>query len=240
MSQATIRSLVRETAVYGVSGVLARSMGLLLLPVFSNFLPPEQFGHLSLTYVLAGLFQLLFVFGMGSSLVRYLIGAENKPLIFSTHFWPLFTVATCGSLAVCLGAGSMASVYFAESLPGDSQMIRLMAAILWLDAVNILPYSLLRAEKRPFTYLAAILLSVSVYGGLVVYFLAFRSMDMTGVLLANAAGSGAVLLFFLPILKKHIRPAFNPELFRIYFAFGFPIIFSSMGKVLLDLAGRWI
>ena len=33
---------------------------------------------------------------------------------------------------------------------------------------------------------------------------------------------------------------FDSTLFRIYFAFGFPLVFSSLGKVLLDLADRWI
>ncbi|HUU26332.1 MAG TPA: oligosaccharide flippase family protein [archaeon] len=240
MSPVTIRSLVRETAVYGISGVMARSMGLLLLPVLVNFLSPEQFGHLKLTYLLVGLFQLIFVFGMGNSLVRYLIGAEDKQEIFSTHFWPLLAVSGCGSLAVWQGAETLAPIYFHESLPGDSLIIKLAAGVLWLDALNTLPYSLLRAEKRPFAYLAGITLSILVYGALVIYFLAFRKMGMNGVLLANVAGSGAVVLFFLPVFKNYLRLRFSSKLFGIYFAFGFPLIFSGLGKTLLDLADRWI
>ena len=240
MSPVSIRSLVRETAVYGISGVLARSMGLLLLPVLSNFLPLDQFGHLTLTFVLIGLIQLFLVFGMGNSLVRHLIGAENKKAVFSSHFWPLFAVSTSGSLAVFLSAESIARYYFAEPLPGDSQMIRLAAVILWLDALNILPYSLLRALNRPFTYLAGILLSAVVYAALVVYLLAFRDSGMTGVLTANVIGSTAVFLFFTPLLKKFLRPVFDKKAFRVYFAFGFPIIFSSLGKILIDMSGRWL
>jgi len=240
MSPASIRSLVRETAVYGISGVLARSMGLLLLPVLSNFLPLDQFGHLTLTFVLIGLIQLFLVFGMGNSLVRHLIGAQNKKLVFSSHFWPLFTVSASGSLAVFLCSKDIARYYFAAPLPGDAQMIRLAAVILWLDALNILPYSLLRALNRPFTYLAGILLSATVYAALVVYLLAFRDLGMTGVLYANAIGSAAVFLFFTPLMKKFLRPVFDREAFRTYFVFGFPIIFSSLGKILIDMSGRWI
>jgi len=215
-------------------------MGLLLLPVLSNFLPLDQFGHLTLTFVLIGLIQLFFVFGMGNSLVRHLIGAENKKAVFSSHFWPLFAVSTSGSLAVFLFAQNIARYYFAEPLPGDSQMIRLAAVILWLDALNILPYSLLRVLNRPFTYLAGILLSATVYAALVVYLLAFRDFGMTGVLTANVTGSAAVFLFLTPLLKRFLRPVFDKKAFRIYFAFGFPIIFSSLGKILIDMSGRWI
>ncbi|HLA41622.1 MAG TPA: polysaccharide biosynthesis C-terminal domain-containing protein, partial [Candidatus Glassbacteria bacterium] len=56
----------------------------------------------------------------------------------------------------------------------------------------------------------------------------------------NAAGSGAVFIFFVPVLLRYLRPVFSRKLFGIYFAFGFPIIFSSLGKNLLDLADRWI
>jgi len=63
---------------------------------------------------------------------------------------------------------------------------------------------------------------------------------MTGVLAANAIGSGVVSLLFLPLFGRYVRPVFDLKLFRIYFAFGFPIIFSSLGKVLLDMADKWI
>jgi len=240
MAPASIRSLVRETAVYGISGVLARSMGLLLLPVLSNFLPLDQFGHLTLSFVLIGFILLFLVFGMGNSLVRHLIGARNKEMVFSSHYWPLFAVSTSGALAVFFNAESIARYYFAEPLPGDAQMIRLAAGILWLDALNILPYSLLRALNRPFLYLGGMLLSATVYAAFVVYLLAFRHYGMTGVLCANLFGSASVFLFFTPLLKKFLRPAFDSKAFRIYFAFGFPIIFSSLGKVLIDMSGRWI
>jgi len=213
-------------------------MGLLLLPVLSNFLPLDQFGHLTLTFVLIGLIQLFLVFGMGNSLVRHLIGAQNKKLVFSSHFWPLFAVSTSGSLVVFLGAESIAGYYFAEPLPGDAQMIRLAGLILWFDALNILPYSLLRALNRPFTYLAGILLSAMVYAALVVYLLAFQGFSMTGVLIANAVGSAAVFLFFTPLFKNFLRPVFDRNAFRTYFAFGFPIIFSALGKILIDMSGR--
>ena len=53
-------------------------------------------------------------------------------------------------------------------------------------------------------------------------------------------GSASVFLFFIPLLKKFLRPAFDSKAFRIYFAFGFPIIFSSLGKILNDMSGRWL
>ena len=240
MTTASIRSLVRETAIYGISSVIARSMGLILLPVLTNLLLPEEFGHLKLAYTLVALLQLFFIFGMGNSLVRHLIGAEDKAEIFSTHFWPLLTVSSVGAVAVWLGADSIAAGYFAEPLPGDAQIVRLAALLLWLDAVITPVYSYLRAENRPFLFMAGILSSIVVYGVLAVYLLAWRSMGMTGVFTANIAGSATVLLLYLPIFFKMIRPVFNRSSFAVYFAFGFPIIFSSLGKIVLDMAARII
>ncbi|HLA40990.1 MAG TPA: oligosaccharide flippase family protein, partial [Candidatus Glassbacteria bacterium] len=171
MASVTIRSLVKETAIYGISGVLARSLGLLLLPVLSNLLPLDQFGHYKLTYVLIGLLQLFLVFGMGNSLVRYLIGAEDEAAVFSSHFWPILAVATLGCLAIFSGAAGIASVYFAKPLPGDALMIRLAALVVWFDTLNTLPYSLLRAKSKPILYTLAILFSAAIYAGLVVFLL---------------------------------------------------------------------
>ena len=235
MTTVSIRSLVRETAVYGISSVIARSMGLILLPVLT-----EEFGHLKLTYTLEAFLQLFFIFGMGNSLVRHLIGASRKAEMFSTHFWPLLAVSTLGAAAVYLGADFIAGGYFAEPLPDDPQLVRLTAVLLWLDAINTLSYSYLRAQNRPFLFMAGILSSISVYGFLVVYLLAWQSMGMAGVLTANIAGSATVLLIYLPIFFKMLRPVFDRKSFAVYFAFGFPIIFSSLGKIVLDMSARII
>jgi len=240
MTTVSIRSLVRETAIYGISSVIARSMGLILLPVLTNLLLPEEFGHLKLAYTLVALLQLFFIFGMGNSLVRHLIDAEHKSETFSTHFWPLLSVSSLGAAAVWLGADSIAAAYFAEPLPGDAALVRLAAALLWLDAVNTLAYSYLRAENRPFLFMAGILSSIIVYGALAIYLLAWRSMGMTGVLTANIAGSATALVLYLPIFCKLLRPVFNRASFAVYFTFGFPIIFSSLGKIILDMAARII
>ncbi|MBN2289155.1 MAG: oligosaccharide flippase family protein [Candidatus Glassbacteria bacterium] len=240
MATPSIRSLVRETAVYGMSTVIARSMGLILLPVLTNLLLPEEYGHLKLTYTLVAFLQLFFIFGMGSSLVRYLIGAKDKVEMFSTHFWPLLAVSTVGAVAVWLGAEPIAAAYFAEPLPGDSSLVALAGALLWLDSVNTLAYSYLRAENRPFMFMAGILSSIAVYGTLAVYLLAWRSAGMSGVLAANIAGSATAVIIFLPIFLRMLRPVFNRKAFTVYFSFGFPIIFSGLGKIVLDMAARII
>ncbi len=240
MTAASIRSLIKETAIYGISGVIGRSMGLILLPVLSNLLPPEQFGHYKLAYVLVGLLQLVLMFGMGNSLVRYLIDSTDDRRVFSSHFWPLIVVSTAGCAIIYSFAPEVAASYFSQTLPGDTMLIRLAAVVIWLETVNILPYSLLRAKQKPFAYSGALLLSVAVYGALVVYFLGVRKTGMTGVLAANAISSGVVSLLFIPLFVRYVRPILDSKLFRIYFAFGFPIIFSSLGKVLLDMADKWI
>lgn len=240
MSAPRIRSLLRDTALYGIPGVVSRSMGLLLLPVLTNVLPPDRFGNLKLTYVLIGPILLFMVFGMGTSLVRHLIGVENKAEVFSTHFWPLFWVSSIGSSLVALFSGPIAKIYFSQSLPGDELMIRLAALILWLDAMTTLPFSLLRAENRPWMYLSGMLVSTLVYAILVFVLLGWAGWGVEGVLTANAAGSAASFLLFIPVFKRYLKIGFDRKAFAVYFAFGFPIIFSSLGKTVLDLADRLI
>ena len=108
MSAASIRSLVKDSVIYGVSGVIGRSMGLILLPVLTNILTPTQLVHYRNTYALIGLLQLVLMFGMGNSLVRYLIDAEDDSRVFSSHFWPLITVSTLGSIVLFLSAPRLA------------------------------------------------------------------------------------------------------------------------------------
>ena len=240
MSKTTISSLISETAVYGVTAVISRSLTLLLLPVLTNLLPPQEYGHLRLAFLLISILQIFFVFGMGTSLIRHYLDSKDSKDVFNTHFWPLFIVSSVGAVIIYLLSEKIAAVYFAEPIPSDTVLIRYSAAILWLDALNMITFSYLRAKGKPFTYLIGTLSSVIVYFALVIYLLAFREYGLEGVLIANCAGSATTFVLFLPLLIVNVRPRFNRVMFPVYMAFGVPIIFSSLGKSLLDFADRWL
>ena len=236
----TISSLISETAVYGVTAVISRSLTLLLLPVLTNLLPPQEYGHLRLAFLLISILQIFFVFGMGTSLIRHYLDSKDIKAVFNTHFWPLFVTSSIGAAAIYLLSDKIAGVYFAEHIPSDAVLIRYSAIILWLDAINLITFSYLRAKGKPFTYLIGTLCSVIVYFGLVIYLLAFREYGLEGVLIANCAGSATTFVIFIPLLIANVRFRFDRAMFPVYLAFGLPIIFSSLGKSLLDFSDRWI
>src|SRR4051812_33740080 len=99
---------VKDGAVYGLSMVLARSIGLILLPILTRYLSPADYGTIELLAVAYAFLHLVLPLEVVQGMVR-LQADENDPIrkagYASTAFW--FTASVFGGFTVlaCIFSG---------------------------------------------------------------------------------------------------------------------------------------
>src|ERR1019366_987872 len=101
-----LHTAVRHSAIYGFGTVLAKVVGFAMLPFYTHYLKPVDYGVLEILDLSMSLFGMVFNMGIAASLLRYYAAAQSptdKQRVVSTAF--LFTVATGG---VAMLASSLA------------------------------------------------------------------------------------------------------------------------------------
>ena len=232
------KSLAKDTAIYGLSSIVGRFLNYLLVPLYTHYMPKESgdYGISTNIYAYTALFLVLLTFGMETTLFRYANDEKEKPdTVFSTA---IGTVAALTALFLVLVFGFMGPISQSLGYADHPEYLQMMAVVVALDALQALPFSYLRFQKRPIRFAALKLLFIVLNIGLnLLYFVVLGKTSVYYVFLINLLCTGFVTLFFVPDLLR-IRWHFDPRLLRRMLSYSWPILVLGIAGILNQVADK--
>jgi O-antigen/teichoic acid export membrane protein len=241
----SIRRLVRHSAVYGLGHILSRSVGFILLPLYTNVFTTEGFGVAGLAITWLTLFTLLYSYGLDAGFMRFYIlagEAGERRAIFATSLATLTLSSLALSLLLCQYAPVLAGLFFgagAHSAGIDLVLIiRLLAGILFCDTAAFIPLLVLRADEKPWLYIAIKAGTGLVYLAANLLFILHWRMGVEGLFIAHFTASALTLLAVVPIIVRTGLGHFSAGWLKKLLGFGLPFLPTGMAIALLDSADR--
>lgn len=142
------KSLFKQTAIYGLATVLPRMFSFILVPLYTDpkVLNVEEYGEVSIIFSWLVFFNVILSYGMETSFFRFFSKEDHKNVV-STSTISLFWSSIAFLIIALLGRN-----YLAKASNIEVEYIVYTIWILVLDALVIIPFSKLRAEKRPVFY----------------------------------------------------------------------------------------
>jgi len=144
-------SLLTDTATYGVGGMLANLVGFLLLPLYTRYLSPTDFGLLTLLQVIVAVFEPIANLGVANALFRRLNQAQDeaeRELVAGTAaLSSLVTSLAFLGLSVAF-ASQVSNVVLGRSTSSDVLFVKLTLINAALTAIATIPQFTLRAQRR--------------------------------------------------------------------------------------------
>ena len=93
--QKEIISLSKNTLIYGLGHILARAVTFLLLPLYTNVFSPDEYGIISLAYVLMGFMSVVMHYGLDAALMkRYVQSDLAEKTIYFSSAWISFFISS--------------------------------------------------------------------------------------------------------------------------------------------------
>ena len=69
----SLKTLGKESLIYGIGHVMARMVTFLLLPLYTHVFTPEEYGAISLAYAFIGFALIFYKYGMDTALMKYAV-----------------------------------------------------------------------------------------------------------------------------------------------------------------------
>ena len=237
---ANLKSLAKDTAIYGLSSIVGRFLNYLLVPLYTHYMPKDSgdYGISTNIYAYTALILVLLTFGMETTLFRFANDDRfRSDTVFSTAF------ATVGSLTavfLLLIFGFIGPVSIALGYAAHPDYLLMMAVVVALDAIQALPFSYLRYQKRALRFASLkmlfILLNIAMN---VIYFVLLGKTSVFYVFLINLLCTGLITLFFIPDLFR-IRWRFDGRLLRQMLSYSWPILILGIAGILNQVADKII
>lgn len=235
----SLRKLSGDSLVYGFGQVSGKAVNLLLVPVLTRALVPQQYGVADLVISYSASALLVLVFGMDGALARFFYeqdGRESRVRMVSSSF--LFRLATGGALAVLLAL--FAEPLAARLLGGAvyAKYLRIGAVALPCTLFTLFANDVLRVTFQPWKFIALNVTQTLLVGGLTLWFVLGRHLGVAGALYGKLFGDAAAALLGLVLCRHHLRPLLDTAILRRMLAYGLPLVPVSIAYAVIGFVDR--
>ena len=237
-----LKNTAKHTLVYGLGGILQRSIGFLLLPIYLRYLTPYDYGILALLDVISLLFGSLILQGLPTALFRsfsydYLgISSEQKEAVGTAYLYLLISPLIFYGL-LFFTAPHISSVVFKES--DHVLLVRLIFLTGFFGASSNIPFVVMRAKLQ-----SKLLVTISVVRCLInisfnIYFVVFMQMRVEGIVWGNLLTAVFMFLLSPALLHGNIlwKIAFNK--LKNMLLFGWPLMPGAIAMWILASTDRY-
>ncbi len=247
-----LKSLVTQTAIYGMSTILVRVLNYLLAPLHTRvFTDQADYGIISEMYAYVTFINVICMFGMETAFFRFAAKSEGHPIarVFgSAQVFLFFTTAVITG-ALLFNASDIAS---GLGYAGKSSYVMYFALIIAFDTLVNIPFARLRLEGRPWRYFFIKLTNIGINILCNAFFLLpalLKKPDMFSaigftyqpehgiayVFIANVIASAVTFCLFLPSM---VRLSFDRQIFTQMLRYGAPLIIIGLAGMINETLDR--
>lgn len=237
----SLQKLGKDTLVYGLGTVLSRAASFIMLPIYTRYLTPADYGVLELLQLTLDVTSILLSAGVTSGVLRFYFkadGQKERLEIVSTAFLLLAGLNLVGSVALGLSAPWVAEIVLDRA--GQGALVRIAAVTFFFEAFVIVPMLLIQARQRPRLYVMASLSKLLLQLGLNIWLVVGLRMGVEGVLLSSLAANvlvgGALVIWMFRITGLRYTRSAMRSLRR----YGIPYQLVSAGTFVLTFGDRLV
>jgi len=252
-----LKKLASQSAIYGISSILGKTINFLLIPLYTGYLAKEDLGSFTMIYALIAFLNVIFTFGMETTYFRFATG-KGLPadrVYYNTQSLVGLIALTLGS-SIYLLSGTLADLL---NYPGKEHLFKWVALILTIDAFLAIPYAKLRMEGKALAFAMIKLLNIVLNVGLNLLFIVVAyhiymedwlpslspwistvyqpEWGVDYILLANVIANALIL----PVIWYHSRPIkvrLERSILKPMWFYAYPLMFMGLAGVINEVFSR--
>ena len=253
---AGLKSLAKDTAVYGLSSILGRFLNYLLVPLYTAVLSAASggYGVVANVYAYTALILVLLTFGMETGFFRFANKKEGDSQ--QVYANALLFVGGLSLLFWILGMTFLGPIAGFMEYPDHRDYIAMMMTVVAMDSFQCIPFAYLRYKKRPIKFAGIKLLNIAGNIALNLFFLLLCPWLMKHapstvdwfydpdyqvgyIFVSNLMMSSLQLLFFIPEFRG-FKYRIDPKLMKEMVGYSFPILIFGLVGILNQTIDKMI
>ena len=232
-----MKSLAKDTAIYGLSSIIGKFLNYLLVPLYTYALArTADYGIVTNIYAWTALLLVLLTYGMETGFFRFANREDfDARTVYKTSYLTLLGSSALFTLLVIIFHQPIANVL---GYPDHAEFVEMMFATVAIDAFACIPFAYLRYQKRPIVFAALKLLFVLLNIGFNILFLVILGKnDVFYVFLSNILATGIQTLCLLPLtMPKGGR--FDGQVLRAMLRYSLPLLVLGVAGIMNQTLDR--
>lgn len=245
-----LKKLFKQTAIYGLATVLPRMLNVILVPLYTDVMPPGAYGQVIVIFSYFAIFNVFLAYGMETAFFRFYKEADQRKKVVTTS---LISIMATTFLVLVIGLPFRSELADLFSIP--RAYMGYFFGILALDALVIVPFAWLRANEKPTRYAIIKILNVAINLGLNLFFLLLLpklaqlaeggiwnrlyqpNFEISYILISLLIASAVTLLLMIRVYLR--RPYFfDLNLWKRMIVYAMPVLVSGVAFTINEVLDK--
>lgn len=238
MSQA--KKMAKHSSIYAIGNISRQLVGFLMLPVYTRYLSPADYGVIGLLMFSISLIELFFGARMGQALPKFYYqekAPEQKQLVISSALLLTVGISIIPTALLIIASDTTSALLF------DNQQFSL---IVGLFAILILTHALesyslvyIRIQQRPWLFISINLAKLTMQLSMNIYLVVYQEMGILGVAISNVSSSivFAVILGTFTLYKTGL--GFQSKTAISMLSFCWPLWIAGIAALYIGSSNRY-
>ena len=232
--------LGKHSAIYGLGGLVQRILAVLLLPVYTRYLTPADYGTVETLVALTTVLVITLRLGITNAFMRFYFDSPDpahRRLVLRTSFWFTMGAATVGLVLGLLFSREISILLFDSS--DDVELVAAAFVGLWAQMNYEQLTSLFRVEERSVAYVIASLVNVGITIAATLLLVIRYDAGPLGVIVGSFTGTLLVYAGLIGYRREQLGLQFDRALLREMNRFGIPLVPSAVFLWITNFSDRF-
>ena len=249
-----LKQLAGQTAIYGLSSIVGRLLNYLLVPLYTRYFIPAEYGVVTELYAYVAFLVIILTYGLETAFFRFSQKKYDKDLVYSTS---LISLIISSILFVFIMISSQQTIANWLEYPQNPEYVMWFALIIGLDAVSSISFAKLREQEQAARFALVRLVNIFINIGLNLFFIIYcpyalenglpttdfvnsvydPSIGVGYIFIANLFASVVTILMLLPEMIKSSWN-FNSALWKKMMWYALPLFVAGLAGMTNETIDR--
>lgn len=228
-----IKSLSKQTLIYGTSTIIGRFLNFILVPFYTNVFLPSEYGIVSVIFAYIAFLNIFYSMGFEAGYFRFAgmkeIGTDKQN--FSHPFFVIMINAIVFSSFIILFNSSISGLIGVR----NPEYIIFAGFILFFDALTLVPFAYLRLKNKAGVFVTVKLINIITNVSMNLILVLVLKMGLIAVFISNLIASFITIIILLPVILKNITFLYHKELMQELRRFSIPYLPAALASMAIQV-----
>ncbi len=238
-----IKKASKHSAVYAIGNIANKLIGLILLPIYTNtkYFTQAEFGSLAILEATSQVMMGIMAFALTTSLNRWY---WDKRYIEKQNNLFFTTLATLLLINTPILFVLIPNAHFLSNLIFDTQNYTYLLKLTFITAairlINSHTTNTIKLQSKSILYTGIQISQFLATMILTIIAVIKLNRGLEGIWEATIIGECFTLLLLFPFILKNLSFHFEWKILKEMFAYGFPLMFSTLTIIILNITDRYM
>jgi len=229
-----LKKLVGQTAIYGLSSVIGRLLNYLLVPLYTRYFLPAEYGVVTEIYAYVAFLVIILTYGLETAFFRFSKKDNDVKIVYSTA---LISLIVSSLVFVMLMFASSSLIANWMGYAGHTEYIEWFAIIIALDAISSISFAKLRAQNKAIRFASIRLVNIFINISLNIYFIVYQEFGIEYIFIANLISSVITIFLLLPEMLTSVWK-FDKILWKKMMIYALPLLIAGLAGMTNETIDR--